>query len=166
MSNHQKFLEHLDASDGAVWIVAKLLHKRGYTVEVPAVSRAEKHEDWKDHADSGDLYITNSRLGIVRQRVEVKRLSVNFSSKTDWPFATKFIVCAKHAYDRAIPKPYAYIILASEKKHAACVFSSESTDWYVESRTDARYDPPVTQEFYFAPIDTVTFFSTGLETRT
>jgi len=148
--NHRKFLQHLDVSGNAVWSVARLLNKLGYNVTVPTVSKAEKHSDWKSHADSGDLYID--------QRIEVKRLSAEFTSEVDWPYKDKFIVCARHAFDRAKPKPFAFVILSASGRHAASVFGADSKLWYVEKRTDSRYEG-VEQEFYFSPMDRVRFFS-------
>lgn len=149
MDNHEKFLEHLDASEEPVWLIARWLSGRGYSVQVPAASRANKREDWKDHVDSGDLYIS--------QRVEVKQLSVNFTSRSDWPYRDDFIVCAKHAYDNATPKPYTYIIVSADSSHAAAVMCLDSGKWYTGIREDSRYKG-VKQEFYFAPLDTVRFF--------
>jgi hypothetical protein len=154
MSNHERFLSHLDASIDAVWQIARFLSSRGYNIEVPAASRASKHEDWRNHADCGDIYIS--------QRVEVKKLGVSFASRIDWPFEDKFIVCAKHSYDMAIPKPYAYIIVSQDGSHAATVFSSDADKWYVERRKDSRYEN-VEQEFYFAQLDTVKFFPLGIQ---
>ena len=97
--NHKKFLSHLDESANAVHYIAKWLLNKGYNVQINAASRANSHEDWKAHVDSGDLFI--------QQRIEVKHLSCDFSSAETWPFGGKFIVCAKHSWDRAQPKPYA-----------------------------------------------------------
>lgn len=155
MGNHDKFLSHLKSSDLAVWLVAKVLHGRGYSVEIPASSLAERHEDWKEHADSGDLYIWKGKE--AKRRIEVKHLSVNFSCRKNWPFGEKFIVCAKHSYDRAAPKPHAYIIVSQDCKTAASVFGSSKDKWRVEQRHDSRYEN-VKQEFYFAPLELVKFF--------
>jgi len=93
----------------------------------------------------------------VHQRVEVKQLSANFTGAKDWPFGCKFIVCAKHAFDRARPKPYALVILSASGEHAAVVFASDARSWTVETRCDRRYES-VTQEFYFSPMELVRFF--------
>lgn len=148
--NHDRFLSHLELSKEAVWQVAKMLSDRGYNVTIPSAAKAAKHEEWKQYADNGDLYVS--------QRVEVKQLSADFTGAADWPFGTKFIVCAKHAFDRATPKPFAYLIISRSGKHAAAVFCSDASKWAVESRTDKRY-AGVSQEFYFAPMETVRFFA-------
>tara|TARA_R110000823_G_scaffold309207_1_gene433256 strand:+ start:83 stop:598 length:516 start_codon:yes stop_codon:yes gene_type:complete len=149
IENHSKFLSHLDESQSSVWLVAQMLSSRGYDVRIPPTVKAKQKSDWKSCADGGDLFIS--------QRVEVKRLGVNFSSRDDWPFGSKFIVCAKHSFDLATPKPFAYVILSNDTRFASCVFASDSTNWIVERRTDSRYSD-VSQDFYFSKLDSVRFF--------
>jgi hypothetical protein len=100
------------------------------------------------HVDNGDLYIN--------MRVEVKTLGITFTNRADWKFGDKFIVCAKHSFDNAKPKPYAYIIQSADLKHIAVVNSSTCKQWYTEARKDSRYED-VTQDFYLCPIDLVKF---------
>lgn len=147
-SNHQRFLEHLRLSEPARWAVAQWLLKRGYPVLLDPISFAPTRDEWETHADSGDLH--------VAVRVEVKQLSRDFTSRQDWPFGEKFIVCGRRAHDRAKPKPYGYVILNRAGTHAAFVLSATASTWRVESRTDSRYDN-VTQEFYLAPLSAVRF---------
>jgi hypothetical protein len=100
------------------------------------------------HVDNGDLYIN--------MRVEVKTLGITFTNRADWKFGDKFIVCAKHSFDNAKPKPYAYIIQSADLKHIAVVHSATCKQWYSEARKDSRYED-VTQDFYLCPIDLVKF---------
>lgn len=146
-ANHNRFLEHLQSSDEAVWHVAKWLSSRGYSVSVPSSTKAKERGQWKQHADNGDLFIV--------QRVEVKRLRIDFTSRDDWPFS-EFIVCARHAFDNANPKPYFYVILSHSMKHAALVKADSHRRWYTAVRTDSRYEG-IAQEFYFARLDDVAF---------
>ena len=148
MDNHSKFLSHLEDSKLGVIRVASWLNDLGYSVSIPPVQKAESHAEWKKYADGGDLFLS--------QRVEVKRLSCDFSSSEDWPFKNDFIVCAKHSFDNSNPKPYAYVILNNEMTYAAIVNSSSSKRWEVKVRKDSRYDN-VMQEFYFAKLDDVMF---------
>lgn len=145
--NHQKFLKHLDRSCEAVEFARRFLVKRGFDVLQKAVRTAPDASQWEDYADDGDLYI--------QQRVEVKRLGVDFTP-SQWPFGSKFIVCAKHAFDRAKPKPFAFLIFSNDLNCVACLRSATSNQWHVEKRNDSRYEN-VDQEFYFAPIDCVDF---------
>jgi hypothetical protein len=145
-NNHQKFLEHLDNSSDAVFICAKYFYKKGIPVEIQPMTKADKHEDWKDHKDNGDLFI--------RQRIEVKNVSVDFTCAADWKYKDQFIVCAKHSWDKAHPKPYAYMIVNKSKSHMAIVYGKTKKYWDINYRTDSRYTG-VNQEFYFCPIDKV-----------
>ena len=145
----QRFLKHLDESIDGVLSAAKWLNKRGYSVTIPPTVASETYEDRMNHVDGGDLFIT--------MRIEVKTLGINFTNKDDWKFRDKFIVCAKHSFDNAKPKPYGYIIQSADMKHIAVVNSSTSKQWYVETRKDSRYEN-VTQSFYLCPIDLVKFF--------
>lgn len=146
--NHAKFIEHLDQSQDGVWHVARWLSAIGYSVQITPTTKAESHDDWKNHADAGDIQLL--------QRVEVKTLSIHFTGKDDWPFKEKFIVCARHAFDRSTVKPFAFVILNSAKTHAAIVKGETHPSWTVETRTDSRYEN-VSQEFYLCPIDKVKF---------
>lgn len=145
--NHNKFLSHLKCSSEAVDFARRWLVDQGYDVLQKAVRSAPDASQWEEYADDGDLYI--------QQRIEVKKLGVKFTP-THWPFGAKFIVCAKHAFDRSKPKPFAFIILSSDLACAACLRSSTKERWSVEKRKDSRYES-VTQEFYFAPLECVDF---------
>lgn len=144
---HQKFLENLRASDRAVQRVAEWLESFGYEVMVNRLAEAPAHAQWQEYADRGDI--------VIRQRIEVKQISRAFTGPQDWPFGKKFIVCAKHSYDRARPKPYAYFIVSADGCHFACVdTTSTSRRWYVETRRDVRYGD-YSQEFYLCPMELV-----------
>lgn len=148
-ANHQRFLSHLRESVDGVFFAAKWLHSLGYDVTVKPTTEAATHDQWKQHADGGDIFIS--------QRIEVKKLGYYFS-ETEWPFGKDFIVCAKHQYDRAKPKPYAYIYVSKDENCVAVLKAETRHQWRVESRKDHRYDN-VVQDFYFAPISCVHFFT-------
>ena len=147
--NHKSFLRHLKDSEKSVDFVRQYLLEKGYAVLQNPSTKAESHADWKQHADNGDLYI--------QQRIEVKHLSIDFT-KTDWPYKD-FIVCAKHSFDNAKPKPFAYFVLSKSKRFAAILIVSETqSKWFVSRRRDRRYEG-VEQEFYVAPIECAKFVS-------
>jgi len=148
MNDTARFHRHLDDSHSAVWQVGKWLLDRGYRVTISPHTKCRTHSEWKEHADDGDLYID--------QRVEVKHLSCDFTCREDWPFGADFMVCAKHAYDRAVPKPHVFLILNRDRTHVAIVESRSASAWTVEKRRDKRYDD-VEQLFYFAPLGCVKF---------
>ena len=147
-NDDRKFAKHLIESQDAVWQVARWLQSKGNAVTVNPTFITPSHDQWEDYADSGDLLIT--------QRIEVKRLSASFTCKEDWPFKDKFIVCAKHAWDRALQKPYAFIYLNKEQTHIAVLKGDTHKSWTHSKRTDSRYEN-MTQEFYFCDLGLVKF---------
>jgi hypothetical protein len=145
---HEKFIENLTGSMDAVWNVAMWwLQSIGYPVTVNPQSLAPTREQWKEYADQGDL--------VIQHRIEVKQISRAFTSAADWPFGRKFIVCARHSFDRAKPKPYAYIIVSADGLYYASVSVSTAERWYVETRADVRYGEDYKQEFYLCPLELV-----------
>ena len=144
----QRFVKHLNDSHEGVISAANWLNSLGYSVTIPPSTVSDSYENRMKHVDNGDLYIN--------MRVEVKTLGITFTSRADWKFGDKFIVCAKHSFDNAKPKPYAYIIQSADLKHIAVVHSTTFKQWYSEPRKDSRYED-VTQDFYLCPIDLVRF---------
>lgn len=157
--NHPKFLRNLDESKAGVALIARWFQWGEYKVRIPSSTRAASHAEWRRHADNGDLFTTGH--GLVNARFEGKHLGYNFTGRHDWPFSPHFIVCARHAWDFAERKPYAFISLSKDTRNAAVVFGRDHDLWYVESRGDHRYQN-FEQKRYFAPMHTVTFFSMGL----
>ncbi len=147
--NHKKFLSHLKKSSTGVFAAAGWLWRRGNTVTIRQHKLAPSHDQWKDYVDEGDLEVSF--------RAEVKHLQCEFTGSSDWPYTPYFIVCAKHAWDNAFPKPKMFIYLSKTMEYLAVVEQSSSCCWYVEKRKDYRYEG-IEQECYFVPLDHVTFF--------
>lgn len=147
MNDDDKFKKHLAQSHGAVWKVAQYLSNKGHPITVPPTFVAPNHDEWKEYADDGDIY--------MGQRIEVKQRGFYFSSRNDWPYKS-FMVCAKHSFDNAKPKPYAYFILNKEGSFAAVVMGSSHKSWYCETKKDSRYEDMV-QSFYMSPMNLVKF---------
>jgi len=132
--NHRRFLNHLKESVTGVNVVARWLEGRGHNVRVaPQSTLSGEHKDWKENADDGDIFI------IKEFRVEAKRLGYDFTSLNDWPHGDKFIVCAKHSFDRADPKPRFYVYLNRAMTHLAVLETKTYSDWWVERKPDKRY---------------------------
>jgi hypothetical protein len=146
--DHSRFVDHLNQSRHGVWLVADWLNRRGMDVTVTANSVSKGYEDRMDHVDSGDLYIN--------QRVEVKSLSAEFTGKDNWPFGKELIVCAKHSYDNATPKPYMYMLLSKDKTHAIIIMGRNHKKWTVKKYKDKRYEN-MEQDFYISSVDDVDF---------
>jgi hypothetical protein len=143
-ANTLKFHKHLEQSQDAVWKAAKWLQSNGKHVLITPMTKTPTHSEWHKHADSGDLYI--------QQRIEVKRRSVHFTGPEDWPHGDKFFVCAKHSWDRAKPKPHAYLIFNTTMTTVAIVLGDSYPLWFVERREDRRYEK-YSQEFYVCRTD-------------
>jgi hypothetical protein len=127
-----------------------MLSRTGYRVTVLPSTRAEKHKDWADHSDDGDLEIA--------MRIEVKHLSMEFTCDLDWPFR-KFIVCSKHSYDSAPHKPLSYYYVNKSMTHAAVVKPRDCREhWVVETtQIKARPDNPTTN-YVLLDVGKVHFF--------
>ena len=154
--DHARFLEHLDASNPAVFQCAKFFYDKGIQVAITPMTKSKDYNDRLNHTDDGDLYI--------QQRIEVKGLSRDFTDGSDWPF-DDFIVCAAHSYDRAKPKPYAYMILNRNRTHVAIVYGKSRPHWTTKFIKDSRYED-LTQEFYLIPIEHVDFRALWKKTKT
>jgi hypothetical protein len=143
--DHLKFLKHLKESQSDVRLVADWFKHYGWDAQVCESTEAPTYSEWQDHADDGDIYIHRNGK---QYRVEVKHLSANFTNANDWPFGKHFIICAKHAWDNADPKPHLYIYLNKDKTHFAVVKGITRDQWYTQKRRDSRYTNE-TQSFYF-----------------
>jgi len=149
-----KFVKRLKQSQKAVDVVAEWWRARDYIVEVPDTKIRPHHNQWREYADSGDCYVKSKNSG-EKKRMEVKGLGYNFTSRLDWPFGSNFIVCAKHSWDNAKPKPFLYMYLNPGMTHAAVVFGHHHKSWKIKSIPDR--DRPYAQDCYMSPIDNVTW---------
>ena len=146
--NFKRFVDHLDASHAGVWTVANWLNSRGNTVIVPPTTVAKSYEDRLNHVDGGDLFI--------QQRIEVKVRNLDFTSRDDFPYKDGMLVCAKHSYDNASPKPYAYVYLNKAMTHVALIMATTSKHWTVKDVKDSRYVES-NQLTYECPLEWVIF---------
>lgn len=146
--NDPSFEEDLRQSQVAVEVATKWLSRRGYPVIVRPLSVRPTVEEMNDYSDDGDLEIL--------QRVEVKRRSISFTSASDYPYPT-IIVDVCHTFDRASPKPFAYIIFSSDMKHAALVESRTSKSWTRSRRLD-RFKKRE-RRFYECPVSLASFIT-------
>jgi len=103
----------------------------------PPPREAEKHEQWRDYVDDGDLkvYYRGEEVG---KRCEVKHyLETDFTSLADFPHKWLFLGNAA-AWDRADPKPYIYCVLTRLGTHAAFVPGRAHGSWSRINVTDKR----------------------------
>jgi len=145
--NHELFLSEVRKSESAVFTVAEHLHLAGYPVRINVFPITDRSNRQESYHDNGDLEIS--------QRIEVKRLSYQFTSADNWPFADFLIVDAKH-FERTRPVPFAYWSLNPEGTHAAIVRVSTRPKWFIKKHTDRRYGD-YSQDSYACHLDCVKF---------
>ena len=153
--DNRRFVQHLNASQQAVWEIAQWLSAKGKVVTIPPTKVTPSYEERMNFVDEGDIYMSD-KLGDEGQRVEVKHLGTQFTGAEDWKFGDHFMVCARHSYDNAVPKPYLYIYLSKEKTHIATLKGDTHAQWTVKTYKDKRYQD-MTQEFYIAPTSILKF---------
>lgn len=134
--NWEKYKRHLKKSTEGVWVVAKYLNNLGYDTKVNATKIAPTRKEYFDYVDKGDIEISGKCSPRI---IEVKNVSLKFTSHQDFPYET-FIVCAKKAYDRHDKKPYAYVIVNNDKTHAITVSTDTYDKWEVKEFKDKRYE--------------------------
>ena len=158
--DNRKVIQHVRKSQDDVWRVARWFSEKGYEVRIPPTSYAKTYQDRLNHQDKGDLYVTFQK----EERVEVKGLSRQFTCKDDWPMGNIAIVCAKHSFDHANPKPFFYILLSADKVHAMFIRSDTKEHWEEKEYTDKRYES-MRQVFYVCPIQYIKFSAVSSATE-
>ena len=156
--NHKRFHAHLEASKPAVKFAREYLEGLGYKVrnkkskKNPTNKKSPSYEVRMEYVDDGDLeYYKDDEW----RRVEVKHLSGTFTSREDWAFRNYFVM-AKHAWDKADPKPDILISFNKDYTHIAKVYGNTSDKWYVQSVKDSRY-MDYRQAIYCCSLDLVEF---------
>ena len=145
--NHKKFLNHLDKSSDPVFIVARYIYDQGFDVRINALQKAKRYADWKQYKDDGDIYMYKD-LDVYR--IEVKQYSKDFTGSHDYPYPN-VLICAKHSYDNATPKPYAYMLLNKNRTHMGIVNTETFPDWKIVTIKDSRYDNYKQQTYAIEP---------------
>ncbi len=155
-STHPAFLRGLKDSQQAVWVMASWLSEQGFSVRIPhGVVPTPTHADWRDYSDQGDL-----ELGL---RIEVKRLTCEFTCADDWPFPSvdaaskNFIVCSRHSWDMANPRPSRFYYLNRAMTHAAIIRPASSSErWRVETIKAGNHGDKL-EEFYVCDVSCASF---------
>lgn len=141
VENHRRTMDNLDKSAETVWMVARWLQGTGFPVTVNPTFKTPDYEHRMEYVDGGDLFI--------QQRIEVKGSGTTFSCADDFPYDDA-IVCAKHSFDNAKPRPFAYVIVSACKKHAMIVLASSHKKW-VSKRLKDKTKVDYEQDFYLIP---------------
>lgn len=146
---HKEFLERLDASRPAVWVVAQYLQSRGHSIQVPPDRAVANASEWKEGSDQGDFFML--------LRGEVKHITYPFTCAEDWPFDC-FMVAQKNVFDRANPKPWGYFTLNPDMTHLAFVDVAKTQKyWFVRTTKDWGIDD-LAREKYCCDVSYVKFF--------
>lgn len=148
-TQHERFLERLAASSEAVFRVAQLQHGKGRTVEIPAIRRAPRPDVAEHYADLGDLFV------VVRHRIEVKHLSINFTCSADWPFGAEVFVDNAVRVDHAGGDVLAYVSVSRDMSHIAVIARETRPHWYMVERR-SRLTGAI-GHYYACPIEHVVF---------
>lgn len=151
--NDPHFVADLQNSREALWRAARWLGDHGgFEVIVPALKIRPSADAASQFSDDGDLFICGK--GRDRERIEVKRRGFAFTGCGDYPFSS-VIVDAAHIWDKADPKPFAYLILNQPMTVCAVVKGETFHQWKAVRRMD-RYKNRE-REFYEAPLSCVSF---------
>lgn len=151
--NDPHFVADLRNSREALWRAARWLGDHGgFEVIIPALKIRPSIEDASRFSDDGDLFVSGK--GRDRERIEVKRRGFTFTDRSDYPFPT-VIVDAAHIWDKADPKPFAYLILNQPMTTCAVVKGETFPDWKAVRRMDRHKNRE--REFYEAPLSCVSF---------
>jgi hypothetical protein len=135
------FVSDLNRSKEAVWRASRWLSDQGFHVVVaPTIVRPDPSVR-DEYGDDGDIQIV--------QRVEIKRRpGIHFTGRDDFPYPS-IIVDVAHAWDRAHPKPYAYMIFNDDMTHCCIVKGDTSKHW---SRT-SKFARGREREYLECPIE-------------
>jgi hypothetical protein len=107
-------------------------------------------DEMAKYADVGDLEIV--------QRVEVKRrLDIDFDDRESFPFPT-VIVDVAHTWDKARPKPFAYLIFNASMTCCCIVMGTTSLHWQRVEKSDRAKKR--TRTFYECPVQYCHFVRT------
>lgn len=135
------FTQRFKKSIATVNMTAEWLRSVGYkNVKVMKPQIAPSYSQWRQYVDNGDIYVGE-------HRVEVKGLGpkYRFTKSSEYPW-DNVIVCAKHSFDMAKPKPVVYLLWNYERTHVGCIPTTTSRQWQVKSIKDPKY--PRYQDFY------------------
>ena len=130
MKTDQEFLNALIESQSHVAAVASWMARQNFNVMIsPAICRPD-FKDRFEFIDQGDI--------IVSSRIEVKKRSIDFTCRDDYPFPT-VIVDEKFKVDR-IPPPQlnGYVILNNRGTHACLISVKTRKHWRPIIRRDSK----------------------------
>lgn len=149
--NDPHFVKDLKKSDLHVKKVIKWLKEKGFDAKRKPHGVREKIEDMSKFSDDGDIEVT---VDGKKERFEAKQRFLKFSSKKTFPYKT-LIVDTAHTWDRANPKPKAYVI-TNDICSCCFVVKTETFKYWIKKR---RWDSKKKRmrTFYECPIEHAKF---------
>jgi hypothetical protein len=153
---HDRFIKRLDASRPSMFRVAEWLHKKGWSINIPAIRYKPMGENPMDYVDDGDLFI--ERNGQV-DRIDVKHSGIEFTDAASWPikYHGQMIVSNKAAVDRANGDSLAYIIVSKSMNHMAIIWKKTQTHWIAKELFATNTQQK--EWFYLCPLEHIDFRS-------
>jgi hypothetical protein len=141
------FKQDLMASDRAVWIVARFLRYRGYSIILPPIRVRPTLEQINAYTDDSDIQAEKNGVG---RFYDVKhRPKLRFTSTKDYPFDDVMLDTVR-SWTHKKPKPIAYFIVNADCT-GALVFATEDSDKWdtrekymkgYQRRTTCVFAPP------------------------
>lgn len=125
----EAFQRRLDKSRFSNFLVAEYLHKRGYSVHIPAFDFRTPDSNWEDHVDDGDLYAWKEKDAMLR--LDVKHIATEFTCAEDFPYDRMFVADIR-AIRRADPHPEAYVIVNKAATHMGIIWWKTQRHWVEE----------------------------------
>jgi hypothetical protein len=140
---HRRFLRDLDGSRHSMFVVAEWLHKKGYSVEIPAIRYAPTAADHAEYSDNGDVFVFCYWNYDVRHRYEVKRLDVCFGGRHSWPFGNRIYVDKASKVEKAKGDVIGWVTVSNDYRALAVIPRNTSQHWEkieVNNRKSGKVD--------------------------
>lgn len=136
MNEPPPFKDRLLESRPSMFVVGLWLHRKGYSVEIPAFRIAPSIEVWADYLDDGDVFAFAHRD--VRHRYEVKHLKEPFSTRASWPFGNRIFVDKKRKVESAKAEVMAWVTVSQDLRALAVIPRNTHDQWELTKVTN-RY---------------------------
>jgi hypothetical protein len=157
MSQHSEFQERVRKSVAAVQVVADHLQLEGYEIDIPELSIAPTASQAKEHADHGDLFVTDRKAQFT-WRYEVKGLSAVFTCAANWPFP-EVLVDRRERVDKVErdgESPLYYYSVNKARTHIAIIETATTrAHWYISTKRNSNTGN--VEDFYACPTGLVIF---------
>jgi len=140
--NDPYFVDDLKKSDYCTRKIVAWFRKMGHNAVAKKMAIRPTIDEFADYSDQGDIFVGE-------KRVEAKQRMIDFNSKEEFPYPT-IIVDATHCWDKATPKPYAYVLTNKQMTCCLIVRGSTRKDWTERQKWD-RFKKRM-RSFYECPI--------------